>query len=58
MDQLILKNYNIFSNIKPEYNKMGKIEIFENELRKMPKSSNFFKGYQKETMENKSEMKS
>ena len=32
MDQITLKNYNIFSNIKPEYNKMGKIEKFENEL--------------------------
>ena len=48
MDQLILKNYNIFSNIKPECNKMGKIQIIENELRKMLKSPDFFKDYQEE----------
>ena len=35
MDQLLLKIYNIFSNTKPEYNKVNKIEkIFENEVKK------------------------
>ena len=52
MHQLILKNHNLFSNIKPEYNKMGKIEIFENELRKMLKSPDFFKGYHKNLSKN------
>ena len=53
MDQLILKNHNIFSNIKPEYNnKMGEIEIFENKLRKILKSPDFFKGYKKNLSKN------
>ena len=45
MPQLTLKKHNIFSSIKPEYNKMGKIEIIENGLRKMLKFPKFFKGY-------------
>ena len=52
MDQLILKIYNIFSNIKLECNKMGKIEKFENELRKMLKSPDFFKGCQNSLSKN------
>ena len=35
MRKLILKNHSIFSNIKPEYNKTGKIEKIENEFKKM-----------------------
>ena len=52
MHQLILKNHNIFSNIKLEYNKMGKTEMIENELRKMLKSPDFFKGFQKKLSKN------
>ena len=52
MDQLILKNYNIFPNIKPEFNKMGKIEIFENEIRKMLKCPDFFKSQQQNLSKN------
>ena len=52
MDQLLLKIYNIFSNIKPEYNKVDKLKNFENELRKMLKSPDFFKDYQKNLSKN------
>ena len=52
MPQLTLKKHNIFSSIKPEYNKMGKIEIIENELKKVLKSPDFLKGSQKNLSKN------